>query len=958
MPFLPVFTQISQLKFSIYSIQHLTANPFSADDLNMKNSSFFTAQLGVLAVFFVITIGCASAPAEKNIWELLRTKDKNARGYFLGEVDVNATDDEGKTPLHYAAELNDAQLAGFFISIGANPNLLDLSRQSPLGISITNKNSGIAKMITASGADIHLPIKNNETAASLALKDGNSGIFKSILTPASIESFDSDGKTILHIASIAGNVQAVLDIMEISSAARLINQIDKHSKNALDYAFEKPDSKNHMEIAEILILSGGFSENSMFNYFGPAVRSANFNIRRNEGLAPIHYAVMYSHTGLISYLLEKKIDINIKTTSGATALHEAVRIGNFNIITMLVNAGADVNARDANNNTPLHTGIPAEVHKEVAELLLSKGADPNLRDDHGDTPLHIVIILNRPVEVIQSFIGGGSDIHIRNIQGKNPLYIAVEEGRTALIPILLQSGSEIFAADNSGVTPFDMAVKSSDNIFNMMISPETVIQRDSAGNTMLHAAVRNSANPVQIARILDTRAHVDARNREGDTALHIAVRMNQKESSEFLISRGASIFSVNSSGQSPLYIAFTVNGIREWIINPTTIISKDGLGNNMLHYAAEWKLNNVIPIILRNGLSVEEANATGETPLFMAVKTNSASTIRVLVDNKANINARDSQGNSVLHTAVRWNAKDVVEMLIAYKMDINIHSLNGNTPLHDAVIYRMADIEAILLKNGANLEVRNIDGNTPFMEAVRSGIVPSVERLSLALADISTRNIRGDTPLHVAVSTEKTDIVNTLLRMGASIHARNTRNRTPFQISLSISPAMVSTLLTTDRINTSDDFGNSAIHIALQEKAAENILRAIILKGARLNAVDSNGKTPLRLAVDMNSLESAKLIADSGADPFLSAVDNKTPAEIAFTKGNLCIRALFSGRAINARDSSGNTILHIAAHQSTPDIITLLLELGANKTIKNIASELPIDIALRWNRSDNAELLR
>ena len=911
-------------------------------------------------VFIVLFSGCVTS---KNIWELLRSKDPKAKDYFTGEVNVNARDNEGKTPLHYAAEMNDQQLANFFISIGADTNALDKSNQSALGVSIQKGHTSVAKIIVTGGANIHLPILDDKTAAILALQS-SPAVFNSILIPSSIDLIDSSGKTILHLASIEGKVQAVHDILAIKSDPSLLNQYDKESKNALDYAFSRPDSASHMEIAELLILSGAYSENPMFNYFGPAVRSANFNIRRNEGLAPIHYAVMYSntgahsHTGLISYLLDKKIDINIKTTSGATALHEAVRKGDYQIVNMLVKAGADVNARDANNNTPLHTGIPVETHKEIASLLMTSGADPNLRDDHGDTPLHIVIILNRSLNVIQAFLDGGSDVHIRNIQGKTPLYIAVEEGRTALIPVLLTSGSEIFAADNSGVTPFDLAVKSPESTFNLMIQPETVVQRDSAGNTMLHAAVRNRANPNQIASILDARALVDARNREGDTALHIAVRMNQKDSSEFLISRGASIFSGNSAGQSPLYIAFTSNGVREWIINPTTINARDGLGNNMLHYAAEWKFNNVIPLIIRNGLSVEEANATGETPIFMAVKTNSTSTIKVLVDNNANINARDSQGNSILHTAVRWNAKESVEMLIANKMDINTHSLNGNTPLHDAVTYRMGDIETLLIKNNANLEARNIDGNTPFMEAVRSGIVPSVERLANGKADISTRNIRGDTPLHIAVSTEQTEIVNSLLRMGASIHARNTRNRTPFQISLSISPAMVSTLLTTDRINTSDDNGNSALHIALQERAGENILKTILSKGARLNAVDSNGKTPLRLAVDLNSWESAKLIADAGADPFLTAVDNKTPAEISFTKGINCIRSLFSGRAINAKDSSGNTILHLAAHLATPEIINLLVELGANKTIKNVASELPYDIAVRWNRGDNAGVLR
>lgn len=925
----------------------------------MKNSSIFTALLSFFTVLLLCASGCKSAPPpdEISIWELLLSRDASARGYFLGEVDVNALDEEGRTPLHYAAELRDAQLAGFFISIGANVNALDNSKQSPLGISIENNDPVIARLLAQAGAQIHLTIMENKTAAQMALASGPS-LFRSILTPASVEAVDSNNRTVLHMAAIAGNIPAADAILEITSSVSLINKNDRQNKNALDYTFERLDSKNHMDIAEKLILSGGFSENHVFSFFGPAARSANYNIRRNEGLAPIHFAVMNSHLGFISFILDKNIDINIKSNSGATALHEAVRIGNIEIITMLLASGADVNARDANNNSPLHTGIPTDVHREIVNLLLNNKADSNLRDEHGDTPLHVAITLNRPLDVIQALISGGSDVHIRNIQGKTPLYLAVQEGRTALIPALLTAGAEIFAADNSNVTPFDMAARANDAAFNMLIVPETVNQRDSAGNSMLHAAIRNRANPVQIARILDARAHVDARNRDGDTALHNAVRMNQRESGEFLISRGANIYSLNSSGQSPLFLALSGTSIREWIINPTTINAKDGLGNNMLHYAAEWRLNNVIPIIIRNGLSVEEANATGETPVFMATKTNSPSTITVLVDNNSNLFARDSQGNSVLHTAVRWNAKEAAELLLSLRLDINAHSLNGNTPLHDAVIHRMSEIETLLINRGADLEVRNIDGNTPFMEAVRAGNLPSVERLSASRADSSTRNNRGDTPLHIAVSMDMRDLVNMLLRMGTSIHARNTRNRTPFQLSLTISTDMVSTLLAANRINIPDDMGNSALHIALQERASSSMIRTIITRGARLNAVDNNGKTPLRLAVDMDLWELSKLIADAGADPFISAVDNRTPAEISFAKGEDCVRALFSGSAINTRDSQGNTILHIAAHHGTPGIIELLLELGANKTIRNISAESPHDIALRWNRTDNADLLK
>ena len=895
-----------------------------------------------------------------DIWSLLRSGDDRAMGYFLGEVDVNITDSQGRTPLHYAAENQDARLAAFLISLGANTNALDYSQMSPLGISVEKNDTQTAGILANAKADIHLPIKSG-TAAALALA-GSSSVFKALLTGDSVQTADGNGKTVLHLASIAGNIQAVNDILLVStstSTAAYVNKRDSADKNALDYALERTDSRDHMAVAEHLILSGGNSEKQVFGYFAPAVRSANYNIRRSEGLAPIHYAVINNYSGLIAFLLEKNIDVNIKSASGATALHEAARSGNTELITLLLNNGADVNSKDAKGNTPLHLGIPSGVHREVVSLLLDMGANPNLRDEHGDTPLHIAIILNRSLNVIQAMLGGGSDVYIRNIEGKTPLYLAAQERRESVIPVLLSYGSEIFAADNFGITPFDLAFRANNGVFNLLVTPETVSQRDSAGNTMLHAAVRNRGSTNQITRILSHGAPVDARNRAGDTALHIAVRTNQRETGELLISRGANIFSVNAERESSLYLAFSdTGGMRQWIINPSTITARDGLGNNMLHYAAQWNLNSAIPLIIRSGLAVDEPNATGETPLFMAIKTDSPSTIRVLLGNRANINARDTHGNSALHAAVRWNAVKSAAFLLSQGIDVNVFSLNGNTPLHDAVTTEMPEIEALLIKSGADLEVRNNDGNTPFMEAVKAANMSSMERLANNRADTSARNIRGDTPLHIAVGMEQIDLVVFLLRAGCSIHARNTRDRTPFQNSIGISSQMVSTLLSGNRINTSDDFGNSALHIALQERAPQNILRTIISRGARLDAIDSSGKTPLRLAIDTEQWAAAKLLADSGADPFFAAADGKSPAEISFSKGDECIKALFSGRAINAKDNSENTILHFAARYGNPHSINILLAYGANKTVRNISSEIPYETALRWNRRENAELLK
>ena len=127
--------------------------------------------------------------------------------------------------------------------------------------------------------------------------------------------------------------------------------------------------------------------------------------------------------------------------------------------------------------------------------------------------------------------------------------------------------------------------------------------------------------------------------------------------------------------------------------------------------------------------------------------------------------------------------------------------------------------------------------------------------------------------------------------------------------------------------------------------------------GVRLSPADSEGRTPVRLAVDMNQWESAKFLADSGSDLFIAARDGKTTAEITLSKGEPGIRSLFSGGALNAKDPSGNTILHYAARQGNTATISLLLSMGAKKETRNITDERPLDIALRWNHQDAAALL-
>jgi len=930
----------------------------------MMNRKIFVAiTICSIAVISGVLTGCRSLRRD-DVWTLLaRGEGERAMQYFLGDVNVNESDSLGRTPLHFAAKNRDPFLASFFISLGARIDALDYERRTPLVISTGHLDAHTARVLAIAGANIHHPMPYNNSPALVSVQPGNEEFLAALLNTATVADVDFWGRSILHLASEAGNVRAVNTIVSVGAPVTLQ---DRQDRTALDIAFARHDSRNHAEVAERLVLAGATSTNPLNRYFAPAARISNYNVRLTDGMAPLHYISRMGYMGYLAFVLERGADVNIQNASGSTPLHEAARSGNIQVMEILLNRGANVNTQDALGNSALHIAVPPEAHFAAMNLLLARGANVNLRDGHGSSPLHVAVVLNRSNAIVSALLTAGTDVSIRDAEGKTALYLAVENERINLVPLLLSHGSDIFAADNHGVTPFKKALLQNTSLVFSMINLETVLRRDSGGNSMLHITVMGGGNTDVMSTILDlsSSAFVNARNYTGDTALTVAVRMNQAAAGTLLLQRGADIFAVNSYGETPLSLTFppmppvgNPADLRQWMLTPQTLSARDGLGNTALHYAAQWRLDHWIPLVVQAGAHTEAANATGETPLFTAVRADSPSTVRALVSSGSLLQARDTQGNSALHAAVRWHTIGSAEALIDLGLDINSHALNGRTPLHDSIRFGMPHMQALLLRRGANIEVRDAEGNTPLMETVLAGSMDALQRFAAAGADPNARNLRGDTPLHAAVATERMDIINLLLSGGVSIHARNALGRTPFHGALIGSPVMLRMLLGGNRLYSVDDFGSSPLHIAVQERVPTTTVRAIIDMGARMSPVDAEGRTPVRLAVEMQLWDHARSLADSGSDVFLAARDGRSAAEVSLGMGDPAIRALFSGGAINLRDSAGNTILHYAARHGDTAVISQLLSMGAFREAQNIAAERPFDIALRWNHLAAAAIL-
>ena len=87
--------------------------------------------------------------------------------------------------------------------------------------------------------------------------------------------------------------------------------------------------------------------------------------------------------------------------------------------------------------------------------------------------------------------------------------------------------------------------------------------KDKDGNTALHLAV-NTSDSILIESLLEAGANINLKDNDGNTALHLAVIRGDSISIESLLEAGADRTISNNNGQSPLDLAYE-NGVDDII---------------------------------------------------------------------------------------------------------------------------------------------------------------------------------------------------------------------------------------------------------------------------------------------------------------------------------------------------------------------------------------------------------
>jgi ankyrin repeat protein len=106
----------------------------------------------------------------------------------------------------------------------------------------------------------------------------------------------------------------------------------------------------------------------------------------------------------------------------------------------------------------------------------------------------------------------------------------------------------------------------------------------------------------------------------------------------------------------------------------------------------------------------------------------------------------------------------------------------------------------------------------------------------------------------------------------------------------------------------------SLLHFAAGYPSNAEIIKVLIEMGADVNVIESNGLTPLHMAVIVGDVEIVEALASGGAD-------------------------------VDAVEYNGCTPLHAAASQGFLEIAKILVDGGADISIENNKKQTPLDLA-------------
>jgi len=455
------------------------------------------------ALVVVALAGTALAAERATLADAAERRDRAAvRTLLTGGADVNTTQVDGTTALHWAAYHDDAETAAVLVKAGANVNAANRYGVPPLAIACTNGNAAVVRLLLEAGADANATMKGGESVLMLAARAGSLDAVKALLVRG-----------------------AKHDVRE------------RRGQTALMWAA----AEGHAPVVRALIEAG-----------------ADINATLDSGFTPFFFAVREGRIEAVRALLEKGIDVNAplqrrERTEGPTnpnyaltrpvprgtaPLLLAAQNGHFELAMALIDAGANPNDVQM-GFSPLH--MISAVRKPDS----SDGSDPSPPAGSGRLT---------SLQFVREIVKRGANVNMRldkdaprfpatssriDTPGATPFLLAADRADIPLMRLLLELGADPLVPNFNNTTPLMAAA-----------GLGTTEPLEEAGEEV------EALEAVKM--LLDLGANVNAIDDNGDTPMHGAAYGAYPSVVKLLAERGADpqIWKEkNKFGRTPLFIA-------------------------------------------------------------------------------------------------------------------------------------------------------------------------------------------------------------------------------------------------------------------------------------------------------------------------------------------------------------------------------------------------------------------
>ena len=443
----------------------------------------------------------------------------------------------------------------------------------------------------------------------------------------------------------------------------------------------------------------------------------------------------------------------------------------------------------------------------------------------------------------------------------------------------------------------------------------------------VHAATDADARLIEAAKsgqstavrtLLSQRADANAREIDGTTALHWAVRLDDRPTVGALIKAGADVNATNRYGVTPLALAAT-NGSAA-----------------------------IVDALLTAGADARGASPEGETVLMTAARTGSRAVVSLLLARGADVNAREQAfGETALMWAAAENHPDIVQQLLEAGADIDLRSV---TLEFARFRFNLATMVNTVLPRGSL---------TALMLAARQGALASATVLVDRGAALNLADPDNTSAMVTAIINGHYDVAALLVDRGADPNIADEAGMAAVYalVDMRTQPLMINrpTRMPSGAVDDLDLLKRILAHGGKPDAPLKTAILARYhnIGDGQLGA----GATPLMRAAKSRDVAAMRLLLDAGADPRRQSATGATALMFAATPARgaagpasasamvdavaLC---LDRGADVNAVNAGGQTALHLAAQAGESDpVVKLLIARGADRSIRDKQGRAPFD---------------